>query len=107
MKPAVLLSAAERDLLERTEHSANVCGDVLAGRFIETSFAAIRAIEKMPGIGASHIAELCDVPGLREWRVKGFPVHLFYFERAEHVDVVRLLADAQNLAAPLGMPTDE
>jgi len=34
-------------------------------------------------------------------RVAGFPCGWFYFERVDHLDVVRLLADAQDLNAIL------
>ena len=56
----------------------------------------------MPGSGSPQIGELCDVPGLRSRRVTGFPCGWFYFERVDHVDVVRLLAYAQDLATILG-----
>jgi toxin ParE1/3/4 len=54
----------------------------------------------MPGAGSPRIGELCDIPGLRTRRVAGFPCSWFYFV-GTHVDVVRLLSDAQDLPALL------
>ena len=51
----------------------------------------------MPGAGPPRIGELCGIPGLRVRRVLSFPCGWFYFIANDHVDVVRLLADAQDL----------
>jgi toxin ParE1/3/4 len=59
-------------------------------------------MERMPGTGTPHVGELCDIPGLRMRRVEGFPCGWFYFVRPDHLDVVRLLDDAQDLGAILG-----
>ena len=56
----------------------------------------------MPGIGSPLVGEMCDIPGLRSSSIKGFPVQWFYFIAGDHLDVVRLLADAQDLPAILG-----
>ena len=45
--------------------------------------------------------ELCEIPGLRVRRIAGFPCGWYYFVRTSHVDVVRLLADAEDLPAIL------
>ncbi len=58
----------------------------------------------MPTIGWPRIGELCEVPRLGSYRIEGFPIGWFYFVRAEHFDVVRLLAYAQDLGA---IPADE
>lgn len=38
----------------------------------------------------------------REWQVAKFPLLWFYFERGDHLDVVRLLGERQDIAAILG-----
>ena len=42
------------------------------------------------------------MPGLPVRRVVGFPCGWFYLSAADHVDVIRLLGDAQDLPAILG-----
>lgn len=88
---------AEVDLLERAHYSRGEGCDDLGGRFFDAAIAALDAIGRMPGAGSPRLGELCDVPGLRCRRVTGFPCGWFSFITADHIDVVRLLADAQDL----------
>lgn len=59
----------------------------------------------MPGIGSPLVGEMCAIPGLRACPVKGFPIRWFYFVARNHLDIVRLLADAQDLPAILRATT--
>ena len=67
---------------------------------------ALRSVERTPDIGSASIGELCDVKGLRTWPVKGFPIRWRYFVTDDHLDIVRLLADAQDLPTLLDTITD-
>ncbi len=97
MSVARLRPLAEDDLVERTRYYRAEGGRDLGVRFFDAAVASLRAIERMPDAGSPRIGELCDIPGLRVRRVPGFPVGWFYFVRPDHTDVVRLLADAQDL----------
>jgi toxin ParE1/3/4 len=99
--PAWLRPRAEADLIDKTRYYRTAGGDRLGERFFDAALASLRSVERMPGIGSALIGEMCDVPGLRSWPVKGFPVRWYYFVTDEHLDVVRLLADAQDLPALL------
>ncbi len=92
---------AEADLVERTRYYRREGGDELGRRFFDAAVAALEAIARMPGAGTPRVGELCEIPGLRYRRVAGFPCGWFYFIADDGVDVVRLLADAQNLPAIL------
>jgi toxin ParE1/3/4 len=70
-------------------------------RFFDAALASLRSIERKPGIGSPLVGEICDIPGLRCCPVKGFSIHWYYFIAEDHLDVVRLLADAQDLPATL------
>jgi toxin ParE1/3/4 len=105
--PAWLRPQAEADLIQRTHYYAAEAGADVAGRFFDAAIAALHAVERMPGTGSPRIGELCDIAGLRMRRVEGFPCGWFYFVRANHLDVVRLLADAQDLTAILEALDDE
>jgi len=98
---ARLRPLAETDLIDRTRYYRIEGGDQLGARFFDTAIASLRSIEKMPGAGSPRIGELCEIPGLRVRRITGFPCGWFYFVGADHLDVVRLLADAQDLSAIL------
>lgn len=107
MTPAWLRPLAEADLVDRTGYYRSEAGEEVANRFFDAAIAALQAVERMPGAGSPRLGELGDIPGLRVRRVERFPCGWFYFIRIDHLDVVRLLADAQDLAAMLARLDDE
>ena len=105
MTQARLRPLAEADLIDKTAHYRSAGGNKLAERFFDSALASLRSIERMPGIGSPLLGEMSDIPGLRSRPVKGFPIHWYCFVAEDHLDVVRLLADAQDLP-PILSPTD-
>lgn len=101
MKPAHLRPQAETDLLEATRHYATEGSIELAERMFDAAIAALEPIERMPGMGSPRLGQLCEIPGLRSWRVTDFPMQWLYFEAEDHLDVVRLLGDRQDIIAIL------
>ena len=106
MTPAWLRPRAEEDLIAGTRHDRSVGGDDLAMPFFEAALKALRSVERTPGIGSPLIGETCDIPGLRARTIKGFSTRWYYFVADGHLDVVRLLADAQDLPGLLADTTD-
>jgi toxin ParE1/3/4 len=101
VKPAVLRPRAEVDLLEIAQWYAERGGESLAERFFDAAREASTSIERMPGIGSPRLGQLIGLEGLRSWPLNGFPVRWFYLEQTNFVDLVRLLADRQDIAAIL------
>ena len=99
MKPAKLRRSAEQDLIEAARYYAQEGGLALGERMFD---AALKQIQRMPAMGSPRLGRLCEVPGLRSWRVGDFPYQWFYFERSDHLDVVRLLGDRQDILEILG-----
>ncbi len=102
MKPARTRPLADQDLVDRTRYYAAAEGSDLAERFFTAAIEAVRSAENMPGIGSPLIGQRIGIDGLRRIGVDGFPCAWYYFERADHLDVVRLLADKQDLDDLLG-----
>lgn len=102
MKPAHLRPRAEADLLEATRHYATEGSIELAERMFDAAIAALEPIEGMPAMGSPRLGQRCEIPGLRSWRVTGFPMQWLYFEADDRLDVVRLLGDRQDIVAILG-----
>jgi toxin ParE1/3/4 len=73
----------------------------LGERMFDAALAALQLIQRMLAIGSTRLGLLCDVPGLRSWRVKGSLMQWLYFEATDHLDVVRLLGDRQDIMAIL------
>jgi len=51
---------------------------------------------------AHQLPRHLGIPGLRTRRVAKFPLLWCYFERSDHLDVVRLLGERQDIAPILG-----
>lgn len=76
-------------------------GSKVAVRLVNATHAALDQIEAEPGIGLPVLGKILEIPGLRTWRVTKFPLLWIYFERDNHLDVVRLLGERQDVAAIL------
>jgi toxin ParE1/3/4 len=92
---------AEQDLTSAARHFAKEGGAALGARVFDAAIASLEPSQRMPGMGSPRLGELCDIPGLRSWGVTGFQLRLFYFERPDHLDIVRLLDERQDIAAIL------
>ena len=101
MKPAVLRPAAERDLIDVTRWYSGQGGLALGAKAFDAAHAALQPIARMPALGSPILGNEYGLPGLRQWRVGGFPMSWYYFERDGHLDVVRLLGDRQDAGAIL------
>ncbi len=88
--------------MEATRHYATVGGVDLGERLFDAAVAALEPVQRMPAIGSPRLGLLCEITGLRSWRVTGFPMQWLYFEAEDHLDVVRLLGDRQDIVAILG-----
>jgi toxin ParE1/3/4 len=98
VKPAHLRPQAEADLVEAARHYAKEGSIDLAERMFDAALAALEPIERMPAMGSPRLGLLCEVPGLRSWRVQGFPMQWLLF-----VAVVQLVGDRQDIIAILSV----
>ena len=107
MTRLILRPRAEVDLVERARYYRDEGGAELAERFFDATMAALDAIARMPGVGSPRVGELCGIDGLRVRRISNFPCGWFYFVGSDRVDVVRLLADAEDIAVILAEITPQ
>ena len=71
-----------------------------ARRFLDAVFATLEFIHDTPNIGRAW--RHGTIPGLRVWRVSGFPNHLiFYRPIPEGIEAVDLIHGARDLDTPL------
>ncbi len=102
MKPAELRPQALRDQQGEARYCRKEGGSRVAVKVARATNAALDQIELDPGIGSPTLGQCLGIPGLRTWRVAKFPLLWCCFERGDHLDVVRLLGERQDLAAILG-----
>ena len=102
MKPAVLRPQSLRDQQGEVRYYRKEGGARLAVKVAKATNEALDQVELEPGMGSPRLGKLLGIPGLRTWRVGKFPLVWCYFEREDHLDVVRLLGDRQDIIAILG-----
>ena len=101
MKAAILRPQAQRDRQNEVRYYREEAGSKVAVRLVNATNESLDQIEVEPGIGSPVLGKILDIPGLKTWRVTKFPLLWFYFERDDHLDVVRLLGERQDIAAIL------
>ncbi len=90
-----------RDRQAEVRYYRRQAGSTVAVRFVIASDATLDQLEFDPGIGSPALGTAIGIPGLRSWRVTGFPLLWFYFERDNHLDVARLLGERQDISTIL------
>ena len=91
MKPCVLRPKARKDRRHEVRYHRDKAGEGTATRLVSALETALLQLSRDPGIGSPAIGQTLDVAGLRSWRLNGFPLSLWYFERDSHIEVVRLV----------------
>ncbi len=96
MKPARRRPQARTDIVENARYYRQAAGTAVALRFAQAVKDAIAQLEANPGIGSPRLGKEIEAPGLRTWRLNGFSTAVWYFERVDHVDVVRVIGERQD-----------
>ena len=72
-------------------------------RFLERVEQTIKGLSLFPASGAPFPSRLAELAGLRTRLVKDFPNHVvFYIEREEAIEVVRVLRGGQDMSVEVG-----
>ncbi len=74
----------------------------MAARVARATNDVLDRIELEPGIGSPTLGKRLGIAGLRTWRVGKFALAWCCFERADHLDGVRLPGERQDITAILG-----
>jgi toxin ParE1/3/4 len=70
-------------------------------RFESAVLEAREHVEKFPGTGSKRYQSISGEDILRFWTLNKFPYAMFYFERADYVEIVRLLHQSSNIPVHL------
>lgn len=104
-QPVILRARALQDVEEALDHLLVEAGETVAQTFIDALELAQTQIARQPGIGSLRHGHELQMRGLRAWALRGHPYLLFYLERADHLDVLRVLHQRRDLAAWLSEST--
>ena len=106
MKQVLARERARRDAEEAALHYAREAGERIALGFVNALEAAYDAIARHPAAGSPRYAHQLDLPGLRCQALRRHPYLIFYVERADHVDVWRVLHAQRDIPAWMQEPAD-
>ena len=103
--PIVPRERANRDIEEALARYSAEASRAVAVGFVRALELAFDHLGRHPGGGSERYAHELNLPGLRFWPLKRYPYLIFYVERADHVDVWRVLHARRDI--PSWMPDAE
>jgi toxin ParE1/3/4 len=96
-KPVVPRELANRDIQAAIDHYLGEAAEDAALGFVTALEAAFSHISAHPSSGATRYAHELELEGVRSWPLRGYPFLLFYIERADHIDLWRVLHGHRDL----------
>ncbi|MBI1944342.1 MAG: type II toxin-antitoxin system RelE/ParE family toxin [Deltaproteobacteria bacterium] len=103
-KPVIPRALAVRDVDDAVAYYAGEGAEQAALGFVDALAKAYAHLSRHPASGITRFALLLELPGLRSWPVSRFPYLVFYVERADHIDVWRVLHGGRDVAAWMQEP---
>jgi toxin ParE1/3/4 len=104
-KRIVITPKASADLDAHFEYLAQYNLEA-ALNFFDAARQTFAQIARMPGIGSPYLAKNQTLQGMRRWAVKGFSTQLiFYFDRDDYIEVIRILNAARDIETILTKKT--
>jgi toxin ParE1/3/4 len=103
-KPVLLRAVARQDLEQALAYYLNEATPRTALGFITDAERAMAQLARAATAGSTRYAHELAIPGLRTWALRRDPYVIFYVERADHVDVWRILHAARDIPAWLQEP---
>jgi toxin ParE1/3/4 len=103
-RPVIPRLQALRDVDDAVAHYLVEDAGPAALGFIEALAAAYAHIGLQPAAGSPRYAHELNLPGLRCWPMGRYPHLVFYVERADHVDVWRVLHGRRDIPASSQLP---
>ncbi|MDB5703236.1 MAG: plasmid stabilization protein [Sphingomonas bacterium] len=98
-KPVVPREQANRDVEAAIDYYVREAGPDVALAFIDALRDAYQAIGDNPATGSPRFAHELNLPGLRTRKLARYPFLAFYLDRADHIDVWRVLHMQRDIPA--------
>ncbi len=102
--PVVPREQANRDVDDAVAYYFSEGGERAALDFIAALEQACSHINRHPATGSPRYAHEVNLPGLRAWPLTRFPYIVFYVERADRIDVWRVLHGRRDIPAWMQEP---
>lgn len=98
-KPVVPREQAKQDVEDALAYDMAQNAEAAALGFIDALERAYTYLGRHPATGSPRYAHELNLPGLRSWPLTRYPYLVFYVERADHVDVWRVLQGQRDIPA--------
>jgi len=95
-KPCVLRPQAREDRRSEVHYDRQADGVAVADKLVKAMAQALLDLERNPSIGSPALGRPLGIEELRTWRLQDFPLTFWYIERADHIEVVRLVGQRQD-----------
>ncbi|MFZ1702124.1 MAG: type II toxin-antitoxin system RelE/ParE family toxin [Pyrinomonadaceae bacterium] len=79
-------------------------GAEVASDFVTRLEEVILSISRMPAAGSERYGQQLQIAGMRHWLMQRFPYLVFYIEKTDHVEVVRVLHERMDISSQLDDP---
>ncbi len=105
-KPVIPRELALRDVEQAVAYYLDEGAPSAALGLIDALEKAYSHISRHPATGSARYAHELNLPGLRFWPLTRYPHGVFYIEKADHIDVWRVLHGQRDLPAWLQTEPD-
>lgn len=105
-KPVIPRELALRDVEQAVAYYLNEGAPSDALGLIDALEKAYAHIGRHPGTGSPRYAHELNLAGLRFWPLISYPHGVFYIEKADHIDVWRVLHGQRDIPAWLQTESD-
>ncbi len=95
-KPIVRRALADLDIAEAIDHYLADSAQAALG-FVDALEGAFAHIARSPATGSPRYAHELNLPGLRFWACTRYPQLVFYVERADDIEVWRVLHASRDI----------
>ncbi|MCK6426239.1 MAG: type II toxin-antitoxin system RelE/ParE family toxin [Burkholderiaceae bacterium] len=101
IKPVIPRVMACRDVEKAIDHYLGEDAPAAALGLVDALERAYAHIGRHPATGSPRYEHELNLPGLRFWPLTRYPYLVFYVERADHIDVWRVLHARRDIPAGL------
>jgi toxin ParE1/3/4 len=90
VKPLVRRARSDRDVNDAIEYYKTESPAAARG-FVDALESAYQHVQRWPATGSSRYAFELNLPGVRFWPCRKYPYLVFYFEKADCIEIWRVL----------------
>lgn len=99
--PIDVREIANADVEAIVDYYAAEAGGAVVMRFIDELSAAYGRLSATPAAGSARLDEALNLGGARTWSLRTYPYLIVYFDRADRVEIWRVLHGQRDLEALL------